>query len=123
MILCFQSYVAQTRSMPIALREPLVEPNRLARAVATDRFKRAKGRCERCRRPHWREVVYIGDSTGWDEQNRRWRDGRGRRARGLLLLQLLEAQQLFLDGSARCLGCPSPVSYSRIATSRITQPQ
>ena len=42
------------------------------------RFERAKGRCESCGRPHGREVLHLGDGRWWDEDERTWRNGRGR---------------------------------------------
>jgi hypothetical protein len=42
------------------------------------RFGRAKGRCERCGRPHGRTVHHLGDGRWWDEAAGTWRDGRGR---------------------------------------------
>jgi hypothetical protein len=42
------------------------------------RFERAKGRCERCGRPHGREIRHLGDGRWWDEDERTWRNGRGR---------------------------------------------
>ena len=47
------------------------------------RFRRAGGRCERCARPHGRDVRHLGDGRWWDEDRRCWRDDRGRRLRGL----------------------------------------
>jgi hypothetical protein len=43
------------------------------------RFGRAKGRCERCGRPHGRMVHHLGDGRWWDEEAATWRDGRGRK--------------------------------------------
>lgn len=42
------------------------------------RFKRAKGRCERCARPHGKVVAHLGDGRWWDEEAITWRSGRGR---------------------------------------------
>lgn len=47
------------------------------------RFRRANGRCQHCARPHGREVLHMGDGRWWDEDRRCWRDGRGKRLRGL----------------------------------------
>ncbi|WP_174279884.1 hypothetical protein [Sphingomonas bacterium] len=47
------------------------------------RFMRAGGRCDGCGRPHGREVRCLDDGRWWDEDRDHWRDGRGRRARGL----------------------------------------
>ena len=32
------------------------------------RFTRAQGRCERCGRPHGRNVTHLGDGTWWDAE-------------------------------------------------------
>ena len=42
------------------------------------RFGRARGRCERCGRPHGRVVHHLGDGRWWDAEADTWRDGRGR---------------------------------------------
>lgn len=42
------------------------------------RFRRAKGCCEGCGRPHGRTVVHLEDGRWWDADVGRWRDGRGR---------------------------------------------
>ena len=47
------------------------------------RFRRAKGRCEGCGRPHGSDVIHLGDGRWWDGDRHCWRDDRGRRARGL----------------------------------------
>ena len=47
------------------------------------RFRRAKGRCEGCGRPHGRDVVHLGDGQWWDEGARTWRCGQGKRHRRL----------------------------------------
>ncbi len=47
------------------------------------RFRRAGGRCERCDRPHGETVLHLGDGVWWDEAGQHWRDGRGRRRRGV----------------------------------------
>ena len=47
------------------------------------RFDRAKGRCERCDRPHGHRVVRDADGHWWDDVRQRWRDGRGRTLRTL----------------------------------------
>lgn len=70
------------------------------------RFGRAKGCCERCGRPHGRAVVRLGDGTWWDEEHGRWRDGRGRRVRGLPPPAALEARQPALEGLGPVAGLP-----------------
>lgn len=42
------------------------------------RFKRAKGRCEHCGRPHGQIVCHLGDGRWWDREKQVWRSGRGR---------------------------------------------
>ena len=42
------------------------------------RFERAKGRCERCARPHGQIVICFGDGRWWDAECGGWRDGQGR---------------------------------------------
>ena len=36
-------------------------------------FVRAKGRCEKCGRPHGHEIKHLGDGRWWDEERRTWR--------------------------------------------------
>ncbi|KQT57656.1 MULTISPECIES: hypothetical protein [unclassified Aureimonas] len=45
------------------------------------RFRRAKGTCERCGRPHGRIVCVLADGRWFDEERGQWRDGRGKRVR------------------------------------------
>ena len=45
------------------------------------RFRRAKGRCEHCGRPHGEIVHHLGDGRWYDQESERWRDGQGRRVR------------------------------------------
>ena len=47
------------------------------------RFERAQSRCERCRRPHGQVVFHLGDGRWWDEAERTWRNGRGRKLHSL----------------------------------------
>ncbi len=44
------------------------------------RFERAGSRCEKCRRPHLRRIVHLGDGRWWDGDAGHWRSDRGRRA-------------------------------------------
>lgn len=62
------------------------------------RFGRAGGRCERCARPHGREVPCLPDGRWWDKERGCWRDGRGRRARGLPAPERERPAQLVLVG-------------------------
>lgn len=64
--------------MPIrAELKPMYGPDwrALSRQV---RFDRAQGRCERCRRPHGREVLCLPDGR-WQDPVLGWLDGEGRR--------------------------------------------
>ena len=45
------------------------------------RFARARGRCERCKRPHGHKVVCLPDGRWFDAEARVWRTGRGRAVR------------------------------------------
>jgi hypothetical protein len=51
---------------------------------AVIRFDRAGSSCEKCRRPHGQLVHHLGDGRWWDEAERTWRTGRGRRVKGVL---------------------------------------
>lgn len=42
------------------------------------RFKRAKGRCEQCSRPHGQVINHLGDGRWFDPEHDVWRDGQGR---------------------------------------------
>src|SRR5437660_4421731 len=64
--------------MPIRIQHRWLYPTDWAQISAAIRFGRAKGRCERCGRPHGREVIHLGDGRWWDEDARVWRNGRGR---------------------------------------------
>jgi hypothetical protein len=47
------------------------------------RFRRAKGRCEGCGRPHGKTVAHLGDGRWWDDEAGAWRSGKGRVVRSL----------------------------------------
>ena len=84
--------------MPIAPENRWLYPidwRELSRLI---RFERARGRCEHCGRPHGRDVVHLGDGRWWDEERGYWRDGGGRRVRGLPPPDVLEASQPWLSG-------------------------
>lgn len=70
---------------------------------AAIRFRRAKGRCERCDRPHGCKVRHLGDGRWFDVDRGQWRDDRGRRVRGLpapaMMATILPLQLAFLDPS------------------------
>ena len=54
------------------------------------RFDRAKGKCERCQRPHGTTVRCLPDGRWFDPSDRTWRDGRGRSARWPTLVEAIE---------------------------------
>ena len=55
--------------MPIQLRYRWLYPIDWPQLSAMIRFERAKGRCERCGRPHGREIQRLGDGRWWDEDD------------------------------------------------------
>ncbi len=69
--------------MPIAREHRWLYPIDWRELSDLIRFRRAKGQCEHCRRPHGRDVLHLGDGVWWDEDAAIWRDGRGRRLRYL----------------------------------------
>ena len=90
--------------MPIATEHRWLYPIDWAELSQLIRFRRAKGRCEHCQRPHGREVTHLGEGTWWDEDVGAWRDGRGRRVRTIQLRADLSRTQLVFAGMAP----PSP---------------
>ena len=74
--------------MPIQPQHRWFYPIDWPQLSAAIRFKRAKGRCEGCRRPHGKLVCHLGDGRWWDAQARIWRDGRGKTLKGLRPLRL-----------------------------------
>ena len=69
--------------MPIAREHRWLYPIDWRELSNLIRFRRAKGRCEHCRRPHGRDVLHLGDGIWWDEDAATWRDGQGRGLRRL----------------------------------------
>lgn len=45
------------------------------------RFRRAKGRCDHCQRPHGKLICVFNDGRWYDPEAVCWRDGKGRRLR------------------------------------------
>ena len=81
------------------------------------RFRRAKGRCEGCGRPHGRHVIHMGDGRWWDEDRGCWRDGRGRRVRGLARPgRHAPAQPVLLDEVGRA---PFPLTRVVLASAHL----
>jgi hypothetical protein len=66
------------RLMPIRPQYKWLYPIDWLQLSTMIRFERAKGRCEECGRPHGREIRHLGDGRWWDEEDRTWRNGRGR---------------------------------------------
>ena len=64
--------------MPIRPQYKWLYPIDWPQLSAMVRFERAKGRCERCGRPHGRQVRHLGDGRWWDEEEQTWRNGCGR---------------------------------------------
>ncbi|MEF2074393.1 hypothetical protein [Consotaella aegiceratis] len=64
--------------MPIKPEDRHFYPIDWPQLSAAIRFGRAKGRCERCGRPHGETVQHLGDGRWFDVEAGRWRDGRGR---------------------------------------------
>jgi hypothetical protein len=84
--------------MPIAPEHRWLYPIDWPELSKLIRFRRAKGRCEHCQRPHGRDVIHLGDGTWWDEDSAAWRDGKGRLVRALASPADLLPIQLLLTG-------------------------
>ena len=65
--------------MPIRPEHRRLYPFDWRELSASVRFRRAKGHCERCGRPHGKLVVHLGDGRWWDTESGAWRDAKGRR--------------------------------------------
>ena len=82
------------------------------------RFERARGHCERCRRPHGERVMVGDDGSWWDESLGHWRDAHGRRLCGVPSPALPMANQLLLAGFPP----PAwPSTYVVLATAHLDQ--
>lgn len=64
--------------MPIRREHRFFYPIDWPQLSAVIRFRRAKGRCEGCGRPHGGTVWHLGDGRWWDAKAGSWRDGSGR---------------------------------------------
>lgn len=73
--------------MPIRPEHRYFYPIDWPELSAVIRFRRAGGRCEACDRPHLQRVHHLGDGRWWDADAASWRDGRGRRLRGRLMIE------------------------------------
>ena len=65
--------------MPIRPQYEWFYPIDWPQLSAMIQFDHAKGRCQRCGRPHGREIQHLGDGRWSDEEEQTWRNGRGRR--------------------------------------------
>lgn len=74
------------------------------------RFTRAKGCCEHCGRPHGQEVLRLGNGIWWDDERKRWRDGRGRVVRRLPQPNELRDAQPGFEG----IGAPPLIERTRV---------
>lgn len=66
------------------------------------RFRRTKGRCKRCGRPHGETLHHLRDGRWYDREIDRWRDGKGKGLRTYLPSQLRSP-------------CPAPISTTMSA--------
>lgn len=67
--------------MPIRREHRFYYPIDWPQLSAMIRFRRARGRCEECARPHLQRVFHLGDGRWWDPEIASWRDGQGRKLR------------------------------------------
>jgi hypothetical protein len=96
--LSFSCGVIHRIVMPIAREHRWLYPIDWRELSVMIRFRRAKGRCERCQRPHGQDVLHLGNGVWWDEPKARWRDGEGRAVRRLPTPDELARMQPGLDG-------------------------
>lgn len=86
--------------MPIAPEDRWLYPIDWRELSQLIRFGRAKGRCERCGRPHGQAVIHLGNGIWWDDARGTWRDDRGRRVARLPAPGVIEERQPSLSGIA-----------------------
>lgn len=79
--------------MPIAREHRWLYPIDWRELSNVIRFRRAKGRCEHCARPHGHDVLHLGNGVWWDDNKAIWRDGQGRGLRRLLTPDALSQAQ------------------------------
>ncbi len=95
--------------MPIRPEHRWLYPIDWPELSATIRFRRARGRCEHCARPHGRWVRHLGDGRWFDEDARCWRDGAGRRMRGAAMPEARSRQLRW-----EALAGEAPVRVTRV---------
>ena len=91
--------VTHRLGMPIAPEHRWLYPIDWPELSRMIRFRRAGGRCERCRRPHGRDVLHLGDGTWWDKEATVWRDASGKRVRYLPSPDQLRPVQITFAGA------------------------
>ena len=96
--------------MPIAREHRWLYPIDWRELSDLIRFRRAKGRCEHCRRPHGCDVLHLGNGVWWDEDAATWRDGQGRRLCRLPTPAMLAGEQPGLAG----IDPPAHVRITRV---------
>lgn len=75
---CATRYGLRLLSMPIKREFRWLYPIDWPQLTAAIRFVRAKGRCERCDRPHGELITHLGDGRWWDATRACWKDGDGK---------------------------------------------
>jgi hypothetical protein len=103
--------------MPIAREHRWLYPIDWAELTDQIRFSRAKGRCERCRRPHLARVQHLGNGIWWDATAGQWRDGAGRVLRKAPESLQWRVNQLTLAGFGLQLRLPT--TYVVLATAHL----
>lgn len=108
--LSFPCRLTHRIAMPIAHEHRWLYPIDWRELSAFIRFRRARGRCEHCQRPHGHAVLHLGNGIWWDEQRARWRDGRGRGVRRLPTPDELVRMQPGLSG----IDPPTPLRTTHV---------
>lgn len=96
--LCIQ--MIQVLAMPIRPEHRWFYPIDWRELSAVIRFRRAKGRCERCARPHGRDIYHLGDGLWFDDERCYWRNERGRGVRGIPVPSAMQSLQLCFEDLA-----------------------
>jgi len=108
--LSFLTGLTHRLAMPIAREHRWLYPIDWRELSALIRFRRAKGRCEHCGRPHGSAVLHLGNGIWWDEQKAGWRDGRGRAVRCLPT----PAELAFMQPGLTDIDPPAPLRMTRV---------
>ena len=116
--LSFLPLMIQESFMPIRPEQRWFYPIDWHQLSAMIRFQRAKGRCERCGRPHGNDVVHLGDGRWFDEERQQWRNDIGRRVRALPPAHTSKPHQLsFADLAAPA--APLPMTRVVLASAHL----